>query len=87
MILEKIVLMPGMTEGGKKPAIKGGVTAASKNKAAVDRWFQTRPDLNYGIATGARSRIFVLDVDGPEGEASLLRLTRENGRRVSRSTL
>ncbi|MGO9432027.1 bifunctional DNA primase/polymerase [Rhodoblastus sp.] len=65
--------------GGKRPAIAGGVTAASKNKAAVDQWFQTRPGLNYGIATGARSRIFVLDVDGPEGKASLLRLARENG--------
>jgi len=70
MMDEGFAILP-LVEGGKTPANEGGVTAASKNKAAVDRWFQTRPGLNYGIATGARSRIFVLDVDGPEGKASL----------------
>ena len=53
--------------------------AASKNKGAVGRWFQTRPGLNYGIATAARSRIFVLDVDGREGRTKPSRLARENG--------
>ncbi|MGO9421959.1 bifunctional DNA primase/polymerase [Roseiarcus sp.] len=34
---------------------------------------------NYGIATGARSRIFVLDVDGPEGLANLQELVGRRG--------
>ena len=68
-----------LVEGGNEPAIKGGIMAASKSKGTVGRWFRTRPELNYGIATGARSRIFVLDVDGREGKTSLLRLARENG--------
>jgi putative DNA primase/helicase len=75
---EGCAILP-LVDGDKKPAIAGGVMAASKSQGAVDRWFQTRPDSNYGIATGAQSRIFVLDVDGPEGKASLLRLARENG--------
>ena len=68
-----------LVEGDNEPAIKGGIMAASKSKGTVGRWFRTRPELNYGIATGARSRIFVLDVDGREGKTSLLRLARENG--------
>jgi Bifunctional DNA primase/polymerase, N-terminal len=32
--------------GGKKPAIQGGFKAASKNKAALDRWFGARPTQN-----------------------------------------
>jgi Bifunctional DNA primase/polymerase, N-terminal len=78
MMDEDFAILP-LVEGDKKPAIKGGVTAASKNKGAVDRWFRPRPGLNYGIATGARSRIFVLDVDGPEGRTSVHELTRKHG--------
>ena len=78
MMDEGFAILP-LVEGDKKPAIARGVMAASKDKGAVDRWFRTRPGLNYGIATGARSRIFVVDVDGREGKASMWRLARENG--------
>ena len=78
MLDEGFAILP-LVEGRKIPAIKGGHNAASKDKAAVDRWFQTRPGLNYGIATGARSRMFALDVDGAEGRTSIRELTRKHG--------
>ena len=34
------------------------------------------PELNIGLVTGAASGVWVLDVDGPEGEASLRDLLR-----------
>ena len=35
--------------------------------------------MNYGIATGAKSGFFAIDVDGPEGKASLEALTHDHG--------
>jgi putative DNA primase/helicase len=64
---------------GKKPAIQGGAKAASRNKTVIDHWFKGRPNLNIGIATGAKSEFFAIDVDGPEGKASLEALTHEHG--------
>jgi hypothetical protein len=39
-----------------------------------ERWFSTDTDRNVGIVTGAISNIVVLDVDGEQGERSLLSL-------------
>jgi Bifunctional DNA primase/polymerase, N-terminal len=64
-----------VTARGKAPAIAGGFKAASRDKKTVADWFRAGPELNYGIATGSRSGIFVLDVDGPKGAASLKELT------------
>lgn len=41
-------------------------------------WTKT-PNANIGLATGAPSGVFVLDVDGPEGEKSLRDLEAEHG--------
>ena len=35
--------------------------------------------MNYGIATGAKSGFFAIEVDGPEGKASLEALTHDHG--------
>lgn len=59
---------------GKVPAIPTGFKAASRDGQIVNEWFRHRPQLNYGIATGARSGIFVIDVDGTAGRHSLNRL-------------
>lgn len=40
----------------------------------IREWSGQWPDANIGIATGSRSGLVVLDVDGPMGEASLLDL-------------
>jgi hypothetical protein len=73
-----IAILP-VVAGGKPPAIKGGVRAASKNKGLVDRWLKARPNLNYGIATGAPSKFFAVDIDGPLGRATLAALERKHG--------
>ena len=69
-----------IVERDKKPAFKGGVKAASKDRKKIEELFRRRPELNYGIATGARSGIFVLDVDGDEGISSLKKLVKTHGR-------
>ena len=65
--------------GGKKPAIKNGFKAASTQKAKIDLWFRGHPELNYGIRTGAPSGFFALDVDGPEGQATIAALEKKHG--------
>ena len=44
---------------------------ATKDPAIIERWFVSNPEANYGIATGGDEKIGVLDIDGPEGRASL----------------
>jgi hypothetical protein len=43
----------------------------SSTEAEIRQWWQTWPDANLAILTGHRSRLIVVDIDGPEGEASL----------------
>jgi Bifunctional DNA primase/polymerase, N-terminal/Primase C terminal 1 (PriCT-1) len=64
---------------GKEPACDAGLLAATKDAERIDRWWRSIPDLNIGIATGAVSGIFVLDVDGDDGEHSLRKLEAEHG--------
>src|SRR5262245_11026064 len=62
----------------KEPATRRGFHDASSNPETVRRdWRQ--PDRNVGIATGAVSGAWVLDVDGDEGAANILRLEAEHG--------
>lgn len=56
-----------------------GFYDACTNPARLQRWFERYP-YNVGIRTGTASGIFVLDVDGAEGFASLQNLEHENGR-------
>jgi hypothetical protein len=65
---------------GKSPACDAGLHAATKDLTRIDRWWTTIPDLNVAIATGAVSNnVFVLDVDGEGGEASLRSLEQQHG--------
>lgn len=64
---------------GKKPIIPGGVHSATLNKKALRKYFGTHPEANYGVATGAVAGAFVVDVDGEEGRAALLRLEKKHG--------
>jgi hypothetical protein len=47
-----------------------GVRNASADPAQIDRWWGRWPEANIGIATGSRSGIVVVDLDGPEGVES-----------------
>ncbi len=62
----------------KQPAIPGGFHAATTNPETVRRYWRI-PDRNIGIATGARSGFWILDVDGDAGEATLAALEHEHG--------
>jgi len=46
-------------------------TAASTDPTVIRAWWRQSPDANIGVVTGQRSGLLVLDVDGPEGRASL----------------
>lgn len=60
---------------GKIPAIAGGrgCLDATTDAGQVRQWWAAMPDANIGIATGARSGIVVIDLDGPDAEAEFSR--------------
>jgi hypothetical protein len=49
--------------GDKTPVFQGGFQGATINPAVINRWWGARP-YNIGIATGAISGLWVVDVDG-----------------------
>jgi Bifunctional DNA primase/polymerase, N-terminal len=63
---------------GKTPAVARGFHAATTNPAAIRRYW-TDPERNIGIPTGVFSGVWVLDIDGAEGEASLHALETKHG--------
>ena len=63
---------------GKVPACEHGVLEATSDEVAIRSWWSSTPH-NIGIATGQVSGIWVLDIDGEEGEESLVELEREHG--------
>jgi hypothetical protein len=64
---------------GKHPRIKGGFKIATADANQIEEWWRKWPDANIGIATGSVSGIIVLDIDGPEGHASLAKLIARCG--------
>jgi len=64
---------------GKHPRIKSWTEHASGDEADVRGWWRRWPDANIGIATGARSGIVVLDLDGPEGIEAAKRMAAPHG--------
>lgn len=61
----------------KRPALSKKVGGWEKyqtiraDESQIQQWWEKYPDANVGIVTGSVSGIVVLDIDGPEGEASL----------------
>lgn len=66
-------------ERGKVPACSGGCLSAVAADE-FDALFHGKASCNYGIATGTASGVWVLDVDGADGEAALAKLEAKNGR-------
>jgi hypothetical protein len=64
---------------GKTPATAHGVLDATVDPGAIDRWWLRDPGFNIGIATGAPSGIFIVDVDGIDAEAELRKLEAQHG--------
>lgn len=65
--------------GEKLPLLRDWPARASIDPEAIRRWWDSWPDANVAVATGERSGLFVLDVDGTEGERSLAELERKHG--------
>lgn len=61
---------PDCASPGKHPNIANGLKAASNDPDVIPHIFKNKFG-NIGIATGPVSGIFVVDIDGPAGEASL----------------
>src|SRR5258708_29463870 len=68
-----------LLEAGKAPVYRGGCRDATRSLQRVVNHWRQHPNHNYGVATGAPSAIFVLDIDGPDGEASLSALCAKYG--------
>jgi hypothetical protein len=58
----------------KRPATANGVKDATTDLGVIERWWREEPEFNIAIATGAVSRIFVIDIDGLDAEAELTKL-------------
>lgn len=54
--------------GGKKPLTPNGFKNASTDIAQVTKWWRRYPDANIGIATGAVSGLYVIDIDNKDGK-------------------
>lgn len=64
---------------GKRPVHNDWPNRATSDERRILAELADREDANLGIATGDRSGFWALDVDGPEGEASLAALVEEHG--------
>lgn len=72
---------PTCTNQGKHPATgAGGLNLATKDIEKLKELWNARPHLNVGIATGETSGVFVIDIDGPQGEKDLEYLEKTHGK-------
>lgn len=68
---------PDCPRPGKHPRTRNGVKDASRDPATIREWWTRWPGASIGIATGKVNGLLVLDVDGPEGQASLKQFTHD----------
>jgi hypothetical protein len=61
----------------KHPRTAHGLKDASRDAETIREWWTRWPDANIGIATGQPSGVFVVDVDGEAGRASVAELKRQ----------
>jgi hypothetical protein len=61
----------------KKPATSHGLKDATTDAGTIEKWWCQQPNYNIGVATGAVSRILVVDIDDLEAEAELRKLEAE----------
>lgn len=65
----------------KRPMFDNWPEVATADQSTIAKWWQQTPEANVGIATGQKSRVFVLDVDiAHGGEDSFDQLTTKHGR-------
>lgn len=71
--------------GAKQPLLLDWPARASADIETVLTWAAQHPGCNWGLATGLQSSIWVLDVDGETGAASLRALCDEYGEEWTRT--
>lgn len=71
--------------GGKIPLIKEWTTEASCAATTIAAWDRQYPGCNWALACGPESGVFVLDVDGENGKASMAELCKTNGESWTRT--
>jgi hypothetical protein len=72
--------------GEKTPKTAHGFKDATTDAATIRSWWDGKPFLNVGVAMGAASGIWSLDVDGEPGAASIMDLERDHGELPETST-
>ncbi len=65
--------------GKKTPRTANGFLDATTDEAAIRLWWEGKPHLNVGLATGKVSGVWALDVDGEPGAASFMDLEQLHG--------
>jgi hypothetical protein len=65
-------------EHGKEPAIVENLRRATVDLNLIAGWWDSR-NFNIAVATGEGSGVWVLDIDGEQGEETLRRLEAEHG--------
>lgn len=63
----------------KRPATANGLKDATIDPNLIRQWWRADPNYNVAVATGAASRIFVVDIDGADAEGELQTLEVEHG--------
>jgi hypothetical protein len=63
----------------KEPACAHGCRDGTTDVITIQAWWRDCPNYNIGVATGAASNIFVVDVDGGPAETALRRLEEGHG--------
>jgi hypothetical protein len=66
-------------ERGKQPLISDWRRRASSDPEAILSWARRHPRCNWGLACGAESGIWVLDIDGESGTENLQDLLEQHG--------
>lgn len=69
----------------KHPLTKHGFHDASSSPAQIETWWTTHPNAQIGVATGQASGFWVLDIDGPQGDAELAKICQ--GRPIYTATV
>lgn len=63
----------------KLPMIEHGYKDATTDPETIRALWSKQPDCNVAIATGAMSKVFVVDIDGVDAETALRKLEDEHG--------
>jgi hypothetical protein len=62
----------------KVPATANGLKDATTDAAVIKQWWRAEPTCNVAVTCGAASGIFVIDVDGFDGEVALRKFEAEH---------